>query len=48
MTTYDLEGLWEINSIDIKDMDDTWWNSHTFRYIMTTLSLKKTSGRGWG
>ena len=37
----DLEGLWEINSIDIKDMNNKWWNSNTFRYIMTTLSLKK-------
>ena len=35
----DLEGLWEINIIAIKDSN--WWNSNTFRYIMTTLSLKK-------
>ena len=37
----DLEGLWEINSIAIKDMNNKRWNSNTFRYIMTTfLSLK--------
>jgi hypothetical protein len=37
----DLEGLWEINSIAIKDMSSGGWNSYTFRYIMTTfLSLK--------
>ena len=39
----DLEGLWEINSIDIKDVKYAGWNSNTFRYIMTTfmsLSLK--------
>ena len=39
----DLEGLWEINSIDIKSVNYASWNSYTIRYIMTTfmsLSLK--------
>ena len=39
----DLEGLWEINSIDITDVNYAWWKSYTFRYIMTTfmsISLK--------
>ena len=39
----DLEGLWEINSIDIKVVNYASWKSYTFRYIMTTfmsLSLK--------
>ena len=39
----DLEGLWEINSIDIKVVNYASWKSYAFRYIMTTfmsLSLK--------